>query len=93
MADGKYSIDDILNEYSGTTTGGGSSDIDVDAIIGGFDKPSASALHNEPEIKAVESAAEIPIPTAAPVPALEKSDSFEEKYAKFASAVTAGFLK
>ena len=89
MADGKYSIDDILNEYSGTTTGGGSSDIDVDAIIGGFDKPSASALHNEPEIKAVESAAEIPIPTAAPVPALEKSDSFEEKYAKFASAVTA----
>ena len=75
MADGKYSIDDILNEYSGTTTGGGSSDIDVDAIIGGFDAKPEPDLHiTEPEMVK---------------PAAEASDSFEEKYAKFASAVTA----
>lgn len=75
MADGKYSIDDILNEYSGTNTGGGSSDIDVDAIIGGFDAKSEPDLHiTEPETVK---------------PAAEVSESFEEKYAKFASAVTA----
>ena len=47
MADGKYSVDDILNEYSGTNTGGGSSDIDIDTIIGGFDLKSEPDLHTE----------------------------------------------
>ena len=74
MADGKYSVDDILNEYSGTTTGGGSSEIDVEAIIGGFERPSEPVVHTSNTVK----------PKAA-----EPSDSFEEKYAKFASAVTA----
>lgn len=73
MADGKYSVDDILNEYSGTNTGGGSSDIDVDAIIGGFDKQSEPVVHIKPETESRQ----------------ETSGSFEEKYAKFASAVTA----
>ncbi len=74
MADGKYSVDDILNEYSGTTTGGGSSEIDIEAIIGGFEKPSEPVVHTSNTVK--------------PKPA-EHTDSFEEKYAKFASAVTA----
>lgn len=76
MADGKYSVDDILNEYSGTTTGGGSSEkIDVESLISGFEKPSESVVHKTAE----------PVKSTAAQP----SDSFEEKYARFASAVTA----
>lgn len=69
MADGKYSVDDILSEYSGTSTS--IEKLDIDAIIGDFHAPDAPAVHmNEPA-------------------AGKKTDSFEEKYAKFASAVTA----
>ena len=38
MADGKYSLDDILNEYS--ADGGSGNDIDIDDIIGSYDKPA-----------------------------------------------------
>ena len=91
MADGKYSVDDILNEYSGTTTGGGNSDIDVDAILGGYDKPSAPIIHTEPEITPPEadfSSQMVSAPDVIAEPA-ERSESFEEKYARFTSAVTA----
>ena len=87
MADGKYSLDDILNEYSGTNTGGGSSDIDIDAILGGYEKPSAPAVHTTKAV--VEQKAEPVADTAAAPKSEVTSDSFEEKYAKFASAVTA----
>ncbi len=86
MADGKYSIDDILNEYSGKTSDGGSSDLDIDAIIGGFEpvsKPAPVAtvpVKNESE--AVNQQAESP-------KAAQSADSFEEKYAKLGSAMTA----
>lgn len=103
MADGKYSLDDILNEYSGSTTGGGSSDIDIDAILGGYDKPSAPVIHKEAEkahvVQAVPVAAAAetvkpvePAKPAEPVAAVASeahSDSFEAKYARFESAVTA----
>ncbi len=84
MADGKYSVDDILSEYSGATTGGGSSDIDIDSILGGYDKPSEPIVHTTPDTTLQK------VQTVSTAPkAAERSDSFEEKYAKFASAVTA----
>ncbi len=91
MADGKYSVDDILSEYSGTTTGGGSSDIDIDAILGGYDKPSAPVIHKEAETAPIQTAPVAAFKLSEPVApdASEHSDSFEEKYARFESAVTA----
>lgn len=100
MADGKYSLDDILNEYTGTTTGGGSSDIDIDAILNGYDKPSVSVVHkaadtnvqaeqnqieHKHDLHNVQSANDVQTMPKA----VEHSESFEEKYARFASAVTA----
>lgn len=47
MADGKYSIDDILNEYSGNSDKENtkSSDIDIDNILNNYDEKSDKALY------------------------------------------------
>ena len=46
MADGKYSLDDILNEYSSGRSVGSGNNIDVDDILGSYEKKSAG---NSPE--------------------------------------------
>ena len=85
MADGKYSVDDILSEYAGNS---GKSDLNVDDIIGGFGSETETAVHNK------NTAAE---ETASPLKAVftenksvnDSEDGFSKKYAKLSSAVTA----
>lgn len=76
MADGKYSIDDILNEYSGNSKGKKASDIDIDNILdsyaaGGGKAPRAEAAYNAP---------------ADNKPA--DGDDFTKKYEKLSSALS-----
>ncbi len=96
MADGKYSVDDILNEYSGGGKTSGSNDIDIDDIIGGYspekkdDSENTKDLRdyikniteNEPAADTANDAAESPSEDT-------PSDRFSEKYSKLYSAVTA----
>lgn len=90
LADGKYSVDDILEEYS---VGSGSdgkpdSEINIDDIIGGFDSEySAEAVvHNDnenvPQDLVTEEKAELSDDD-------DGDDGFSQKYAKLSSAVTA----
>ncbi|MBD5146633.1 MAG: hypothetical protein HDT21_12100 [Ruminococcus sp.] len=47
MSDGKYSVDDILNEYSGSVgTSGANSDINIDDLIGGFASGDMDSVNN-----------------------------------------------
>lgn len=46
MADGRYSLDDILNEYSGSSKKTSGSDIDLDKLIGTHQGNDSSFLHN-----------------------------------------------
>lgn len=101
MADGKYSVDDILNEYSGGKASG-SNDIDIDNIIGGSSPDKKEAAENtkdlrdyienitENDMSAASAASESAgaanaVTESADIP----SDRFSEKYSKLYSAVTA----
>lgn len=47
MSDGKYSVDDILSEYSGSVgTSGANSDINIDDLIGGFASGDMDSVNN-----------------------------------------------
>lgn len=46
MADGRYSLDDILNEYSSSGKKPSDSDIALDELIGSYQKKDTSLLHN-----------------------------------------------
>ena len=49
MSDGKYSVDDILNEYSDDESGksaGADSDINIDDLIGGFASGDMDSVKN-----------------------------------------------
>lgn len=90
MADGKYSIDDILNEYSGNPEKKASSDINLDDILGSYEnKKSAEepkiTLHNTDlfnKLADEKAAASDKLDTA-------KEDNFTKKYDKLSSAVSA----
>ena len=49
MSDGRYSVDDILNEYSDDESGksaGADSDINIDDLIGGFASGDMDSVKN-----------------------------------------------
>lgn len=78
MADGKYSVEDILNEYSGSgSTGGIGGDISVDDIIGGSDKKEDIHKYSEDTAAETEKASE------------KETDRFSDKYERLYSAVSA----
>lgn len=93
MADGKYSVDDILNEYSGSTEKKGSSDIDLDDILGSYGNGAADekkpeiSLHNTDLFRKVNGEN-----TAVGADASEISDpkdNFTRKYDRLSSAMSA----
>lgn len=98
MADGKYSIDDILNEYSGDSSSG--HDIDIDDLIGNYKDPSEKkadvpaedkvTLHNTDIFERVNAASEDigmkPQGAKKPVRQTVSDDEFEKKYDKLSEA-------
>lgn len=87
MADGKYSIDDILNEYSGNSEKENkkASDIDIDNILNNYGEKSDKASSRN------DGAADIPSPTyeqenknvvSAQSENADNSDDFTKKYGK-----------
>lgn len=93
MADGKYSIDDILNEYSGNPKKNASSDIDLDEILGSYENKKSAAkteeskvtLHNTDLFNKLENGNAADSGSAGAV----KKDDFTKKYDKLSSAVSA----
>lgn len=91
MADGKYSIDDILNEYSGSSEKKRDTSIDIDSIINGSVKSDESGdepkitLHNTELFNKInESDVAAQTDDAQPY-----EDDFSKKYDKLSAAVTA----
>lgn len=96
MADGKYSIDDILNEYSGNPEKKASSDIDLDEILGSYENKKSAAkpeefeepkvtLHNTDLFSKLGDGNA----AASGKSGAAKKDDFTKKYDKLSSAVSA----
>ncbi len=91
MADGKYSLDDILNEYS--ADGGSGNDIDIDDIIGSYDKPAEKddtaekvTLHNTDIFNRVNNVSEDIGMKPQGKFSQKPSDDFEKKYERLSQA-------
>ena len=87
MADGKYSVDDILSEYGGNSAENGKSDLNIDDIIGGFESKTETAVYNK-NTAAAETAMPRKANAAADKTVDGPTDDFSKKYAKL-STVTA----
>ncbi len=105
MTDGKYSVDDILDEYSGGGDSGGSSDISLDDIISSLDRDGKISFETGGEQSGEQSA--LPDSPSADRDgekdsntqsrngesrrpvSREEGDRFSDKYSKLYSAVTA----
>lgn len=93
MADGKYSIDDILNEYSGNPKKNASSDIDLDEILGSYENKKSAADTEEPKVTLHNTDLFNKLGNGSSAASgnadAAKKDDFTKKYDRLSSAVSA----
>ena len=93
LADGKYSIDDILNEYSGNSDRENkkASDIDIDNILNNYDEKSDKATHindgtaDSPSPTYMQDS--VSTPANEPSESVDDSDDFTKKYGKLSQTL------
>ncbi|MCM1329690.1 MAG: hypothetical protein NC253_09655 [Ruminococcus sp.] len=90
MADGKYSIDDILNEYSGNSKSEKKkvSDIDIDNILNNYGAESVSSptYERDGDLR-TENEPVLENPVNSEIPAGAEDDGFAKKYGKLSQAL------
>lgn len=92
MSDGKYSVDDILNEYTDGGRGDIDSDINIDDLIGGFASGDMDSVNNsvsESAYRSEDDRGDYAEPYGAQAGGNGEKDSFSDKYDRLYSAVTA----
>lgn len=92
MADGKYSIDDILNEYSGNSDKENtkSSDIDIDNILNNYDEKSDKALYQNDDTADGASPTytqDSGTPVNGQTESFDDNDDFTKKYGKLSQTL------
>lgn len=92
MADGKYSIDDILNEYSGNSDKENtkSSDIDIDNILNNYDEKSDKALYQNDDTADGASPTytqDSGTPVNGQTKSFDDNDDFTKKYGKLSQTL------
>ena len=93
LADGKYSIDDILNEYSGNSDRENkkASDIDIDNILNNYGEKSDKATHindgtaDSPSPTYMQDS--VSTPANEPSESVDDSDDFTKKYGKLSQTL------
>ena len=92
MADGKYSIDDILNEYSGNSDKENtkSSDIDIDNILNNYDEKSDKTLYQNDDTADGASPTytqDSGTPVNGQTESFDDNDDFTKKYGKLSQTL------
>ncbi|MDE6595239.1 MAG: hypothetical protein K2K44_04440, partial [Oscillospiraceae bacterium] len=93
MADGKYSIDDILNEYSGNSDRENkkASDIDIDNILNNYGEKSDKATHINDDTADSPSPTytqdSVSTPENEPSESVDDSDDFTKKYGRLSQTL------